>query len=165
MPEHKVPPVTVSLGTVLDAVVEHRGTRYTVTRWKGMHLLTDPGAMDSARPRLFLVRGKLGGKAKLAPDADAGDASDTYREWHRRQPAQVGELDTHAAKYPQGRMVMIGYRSDKWGRRGKTHDYSHDFHEDGGKPPLVYTDTRALDAARTVVVVGGSMLVTDRGIA
>lgn len=165
MPTHSVPPVTVCLGKVLDAVIEHRGKRYTVTKWRGMHMLTDPQALERARPRLYLVRGKLERQVRLEPGAYAGKASDTYAGWHQRENEKVGELDTRAAKFAQGRIVLIGYRSDKWEKRGRTHDYSHDFFEGDGTPPLVYTDTRTLDAARTVVIVGGSMRVTEGGIA
>lgn len=165
MRARNVPAITVQLGTVLDAVIEHRGQRYTVTKWKGLVLLTGENAIESKRPALYLVRGKLTNKQKLEKGADAGAASRTFNAWHAREHDLVGELDTRAAKYPQGRMVLIGYASDKWGKRGKSHDYTHDFYEDGGNPPLVYTDSRTLDAARTVVVVGGSMRVTDRGIA
>lgn len=153
------------LGTVLDAVIEIRGQRHTVKRWHGMKLLTDPDAIDRARPKLYLVRGRLERPTRLEPGADAGAASRTFEGWHQRENDLVGELETKAAKYAQGRMVVIGYRSDKWERKGKAHDYSHDFFEDGGRPPLVYTDTRDLEAARTVVVVGGSMRVTRAGIA
>jgi hypothetical protein len=162
---HSVPPVTVALGKVLDAVIELNGERYMVKRWRGMHMLTDPQALESNRPRLYLVRGKMQAQVRLEPGAYAGKASDTYAGWHRRENEKVGELDTKPAKYRQGRIVVIGYRSDKWGRRGEAHDYSHDFFEDNGRPPLVYTDSRTLDAARTVVIVGGSMRVTPEGIA
>lgn len=165
MTVHKVPALTVKLGTVLDAVIEERGNRHTVYRWKGMQLLTDANAMEKGRPKLYLVRGKLQATRKLRADADAGAASDTYGEWHKRPHDLVGELDTRPCGHRLGRMVLIGYRSDKWGRKGETHDYSHDFFEENGVPPLVYADARTLDSARCVVVVGGSMKVTDRGIA
>lgn len=164
MPSYNVPALTVHLGTVLDAVIEHKGLRYTVKRWHGLQMLTNPNAFEITRPKLFLVRGRLERPVRLEPGAHAGPASDTYERWHQRENERVGELVTKVAKYPQGRMVVIGYRSDKWGPRGKRHDYSHDFFEDGGRPPLVYTDTRALDAASTVVVVGGSMTIAEGGI-
>lgn len=165
MAARKVPALTVKLGTVLDAVIEVGGKRHTVTKWAGMQLLTDANAMERARPCLYLVRGKLAKTHKLAADADAGPASDTYGLWHQRDHDLVGELDTSPAPHRLGRMVLIGYRSDKWSRKGKHSDYSHDFFEDNGTPPLVYGSAKTLDASRTVVVVGGSMKVTDRGIA
>jgi hypothetical protein len=61
-------------------------------------------------------------------------------------------------------LLRLGYRSDKWSSKRKLVDYDHDFQESGGRPPLVYTSARTLEASRCVVVVGGSMRVTEGGI-
>lgn len=158
---HRVPPVTVKLGTVLDCTLADGDKRAFVDEWRGYQLLTDEDAMDRKRPRLYLVRGKLGAD----PGIDAQRGAETYRRWTQRDPRTVGELDTKDARYLHGRMLRIGYASDKWGRRGKAVHYDHDFLEDGGSAPLVYSDARTLEGSRTIVVVGGSMQVTEGGIA
>lgn len=157
---YAVAPITVKLGTVLDATIAHGRKRTVVDEWRGFQLLTGEAAFDQSRPRLYLVRGRLGGD----PGVNGDKGAETYSRWHKREPRRVGELNTQAARYPQGRMVRIGYRSDKWSRRGTTADYDHDFLEDGGSAPLVYTNTRTLAAATTIVVVGGSMRITEAGI-
>lgn len=156
-----VPRVTLKLGTVLDCIIADGDARAFVDEWKGYQLLTGESAMDAARPALYFVRGRLGGD----PGVDAAAAARTYRRWHERDPERVGELETSPCPFRQGRMLRVGYRSDKWGRRGKQVAYDHDFLEDGGRAPLVYTNTRTLEAATTIIVVGGSMRVTERGIA
>jgi hypothetical protein len=65
----------------------------------------------------------------------------------------------------QGRVIRLDYRSDKWNRKGRTIDYTHDFLERGGRAPLAYTDAKTLASAKLVVVYGGSMAVTEAGIA
>lgn len=158
---YHVPPVTVQLGTVLDVRFEFRGQRITVDEWDGWQLLTDEGAMDSARPRLWLLPGKL--EADAERDA-IGPAPRTYERWHRRGFDFVSDLEVSDSPigFRQGRVVGIGYRSDKWGRRGETHDYDHDFTE--GDPPLLYTDRADIADATAAVIVGGDMRVTERGI-
>lgn len=158
---HRVPAITVKLGTVLDCTIASGTARAFVDEWKGFQLLTGENAMDARRPGLYFVKGRIGPD----PDVDAAAAAKTYRRWHERDPAKVGELECDAGTYCQGRLLRLGYRSDKWGRRGRTVDYDHDFLEEGGTAPLVYTNTRTLEAATTIVVVGGSMRVTERGIA
>lgn len=159
---HRVPAVTIKLGTVLDCTIAHGPQRAFVDEWKGFQLLSDEDAMDRARPRLYFVRGRLGADPGVE---DLEGAARTYKRWTQRDPEHVGELDTRDARYLQGRMLRVGYRSDKWNRRGRTVDYDHDFLEDGGSAPLVYTDTKTIEAARTIIVLGGSMRVTEGGIA
>ena len=160
----RVPRVTAKLGTVLDCTIAHGSARAFVDEWKGFQLLTGVNAMDSRRPCLYFVRGRLGSDPGISERAARAGAN-TYKRWHQRDPARVGELDTEPCEYQQGRMLRLGYRSDKWGQRGRAVAYDHDFLEDGGSAPLVYTNTRTLEAATTIIVVGGSMRVTERGIA
>lgn len=160
---HRVPETTVKLGTVLDCTIADGDKRIRIDEWKGFQLLTDADAMERVRPRLYLVKGRLEGIDEEEA-ANVERAADTYRAWHKRDAAKVGELDTDPAPYCQGRMLVIGYRSDKWSRRGKAVDYEHDFLEEGGSAPLVFTNRATLPAATTVVVVGGSMKVAPGGI-
>ena len=162
MKGHCVAPVTVKLGTVLDCTIAHGNQRLFVSEWRGFQLLTGEDAMNQRRPRLYFVRGRLGAD----PDVDPDRANATYRRWHDRDPQRVGELATaDRCAILLGRMTRIGYRSDKWHRRGRTVDYDHDFLEGRGTAPLVYVDARHVAKVTTVIVVGGSMRVTERGIA
>jgi hypothetical protein len=160
---YRAPATTAMLGRVLDLQVERDGHRITVTGWAGWALLTDPNAMDRApgRARLYLAPWKPAGKRALRNAA----AEETYAAWHARNPKQRLELDVpdELGAY-QGRVIRIGYRSDKWGRRGSSHDYDHDFREGRHTAPKLYTDTRNIDRARGAVIVGGDMRVTERGI-
>lgn len=158
---YHVPPVTVMLGAVLDLRVEDGQVRIAVDDWEGWLLLTDENAMDSNRPRLFLVAADLADGTELEA---VGPAAQTYERWHRRQHDGVSDVDVSGEEigYYQGRVLSIGYRSDKWGRSGEEHDYDHDFTE--GEPPKLYTDRADIADARAAVVVGGDMRVTERGI-
>ena len=69
-----------------------------------------------------------------------------------------------AIEWRQGRVLRIGYRSDKWSRRGAMHDYDHDFTEAGHRPPLIYTNTQSLGRARAALITGGDMAITEGGI-
>lgn len=162
MKGHRVAPVTVKLGTVLDCTIAHGDKRLFVTEWRGFQLLTGEDAMNQLRPRLYLVRGRLGADPGIDPDR----ANATYRRWHDRDPERVGELETaDRVTILLGRMIRLGYRSDKWDRRGRTVDYDHDFQEGRGVAPLVYVDKPNVRSVGTVIVIGGSMRVTERGIA
>jgi hypothetical protein len=162
MTTHRVPACVVSLGTVLDCTIAHRDFRAFVDEWHGFQLLTDADAFARAegRARLFFVRGRL---QQTQKEPEKG--TEAYRRWHKRDADKVGELTWAPASFPQGRLLVLGYRSDKWHRRGKSVDYTHDFLEDQGRAPLVYTNTRTLEGASTIVVVGGSMRITEGGIA
>lgn len=160
---HRAPRTTVLLGTVLDLQVEHDDMRTTVTHWKGWALLADADAMDRApgRARLFL--------APMIPEGrrerQSADAEETYARWHERNPRKVLQLDVpDEFRNLQGRVLRIGYRSDKWTRRGNARDYDHDFREGGALAPLIYTNTRTLQGARGACITGGDMRVTEAGI-
>lgn len=166
MPEHWIPPLVVSLGQVLDLELATGDGRVFVDDWSGWHLLTNPSAFDNApgRARLFLVPGEL-------EDLDADElaeleGAEAYERWHERDAERLGELEIPdgPARYRQGRLIRMGYRSDKWNRRGEPVDYTHDFDAHGAHPPWLYTDAAELEASRFAVVVGGSMTVTERGI-
>jgi hypothetical protein len=165
--KYGVPTVTIELGTVLDAVIMHAREHVTVTEWKGMRLLADHDAFDRARPKLYLVRAKpIKVTSVQEPQGVVDEATDHYKRWHQREAARLFELAwTKPATVKQGRVLRLDYRSDKWNRKGRTIDYTHDFLERGGRAPLAYTDSKTLAGAKLVVVHGGSMAVTEAGIA
>lgn len=158
---YHVPPVTVLLGAVLDVRVEAGTIRTFIDDWDGWLLLTDENAMESNRPRLFLVASDLADGTQLEA---VGPAADTYERWHKREHDGVAEVDVSGNEigYYQGRVQSIGYRSDKWSGKGTEHDYDHDFTE--GEPPKLYTDRASIEDSRAAVIVGGDMRVTERGI-
>lgn len=166
-PQHRIPARIVQLGTVLDCVIEHAVDRewrlLTVTEWKGWLVCANEACMGQApgRARLILLP-KRDVKKKRRPAV----RSELYNRWHKREPSEV-VLDLEvpdSIAHVQGRCVRIGYRSDKWARRGASVDYEHDFRERGGAPPLLYTDSPALDHARAALLIGGSMRITEAGI-
>lgn len=164
---HAIPALTVQYGTVLDVLFAVGNQRITVTEWRGWHMLVSEHAMDTAagRAKLFLVRGTIS-KRKLLRGDEHDRAQEQYERWHQRDARALGELKNlpDSIGHRQGRVLRIGYRSDKWGRRGATNDYDHDFLEDGGKAPWLYTNTARIEAARAAVIVGGSMAITEGGI-
>lgn len=160
---YRVPATTVQLGTVLDLRVDQGAIRLTLDDdWTGWLLLTDPDAMDRALPRLYLVPGRSRGSAGEAPEA----AAETFERWNKRGYDFVADVEVsdNDIGYPQGRVMSIGYRSDKWGNPGDFNDYDHDFGEQGGSMPLLYTDRADLSLATAAVIVGGDFRVTERGI-
>lgn len=167
MTSYRVPPVTIELGTVLEAVIERDGTHVRVHEWRGMRLLTDANALDMRAPRLYLVRAKpVRVPSVSAPQSKVDRAADGFARWTRRAADALYELAWgKPATVRQGRVVRLDYRSDKWGPKRRAHEYTHDFTENGGRSPLAYTDVQTLERARLVVLSGGSMRVTERGIA
>lgn len=164
---YHVPPRTVLLGMVLDLTIERNGERVTLTdEVRGWVMATTEAGMDAApgRARLYLFPA-----SELAPDV--GDdskfarARETFERWHARQAEQVTEAEVpDTVGYLQGRLIRIGYRSDKWGRSGDFHDYDHSFAEAGALPPKLYSDTEELQDMTAAVVVGGDMSITEAGI-
>lgn len=164
---YRPPEVAVKLGTVLDLVVEDRDVRLFLRDWGGWQLLTDEDGMERepGRARLYLFAGKLELDGELEPD-DLPEAAATHVAWNQREADKVGtlrEIPDEIGWY-QGRVLEIGYRSDKWARKGKTHDYHHIFTEHGAQPPRLYTNTKNIDRARAAVITGGDMSVTPEGI-
>lgn len=161
---YAIPGLTVHYGTVLDLQVEHRRKRELVTRWKGWCMLVGENAMRAApgRARLYLVKGKLEPTGKARTKASA---LETYERWHQRAADKIGELDVpDEITHKQGRVIRIGYRSDKWNRRGSMVDYDHSFLEDGHRAPWLYTDAASLSKSTAAVIVGGDMAITEGGI-
>jgi hypothetical protein len=162
----KVPALTIELGTVLEAVVLRGTVKTTVHEWRGMKLLAAHDAFDQRPASLYLVRAKpvkVDQVKQSQRKVERGAKS--YERWHDREPVALYEIATREATHRQGRLVRLDYRSDKWHRRRHTIEYTHDFTERGGKGSLVTTDTRDLSKARTVVCSGGTVRVTERGIA
>lgn len=162
---HRFAPRTVALGTVLDlSIAPSSRERVFVAEWRGWWLLTTPDAMERAPgyARLFLASGR----AERTGEAPDGAGAETYAAWHERDPDRVLELDVPSQlPHLQGRLLRLGYRSDKWGRRGEFEDYEHDFSERAGAPPLIYTDRADIEDSSAALVVGGDMVITERGIA
>jgi len=159
---YHIPAVTVCLGTVLDLRVrQNASTRLTIGDWRDWLMLADENAMDSERPRLYLVPGEL--SADDSREA-IGPAAETYERWHKRGYEFVDDVEISESDigHLQGRVLVIGYRSDKWG--GESNDYDHDFCEGDGSPPLLYTNRASVDNATAAVIVGGDMRITPRGI-
>ena len=163
----RIPSITVHYGKVLDLMFEFGDQRVFVSQWRGWHMLVAERALDTApgRVKLYLVKGSLG-RRKLLQGDEHDRAQDQYERWHQRDALQVGQIANipDAIDYRQGRVLRLGYRSDKWSRRGHMTDYDHDFTERGGMPPWLYTDTRNIERAHAAVIVGGSMAVTEGGI-
>lgn len=168
-PHAHVPEQTVQLGHALDLSTQFRDAR---TLWdfevKDWHMLTDANAMDlePGRAALYLVRGKLDERGRAAAFLDSAQSgAETYERWHEREAKQVGELDVpDLVGVYVGRAMRIGYRSDKWNKRGDTIDYDHDFTEGHHIAPECWADNADLAHARALVIVGGDMRVTEDGI-
>lgn len=162
MSRHRIPARVVQLGSVLDCVVMHGGRLLTITEWKGWLLVASEGCFDVApgRARLFLLPAR--DKEQLdAPDESHPD----YDRWHKRDSRTLYTVevpDSVEVKY--GRCVRIGYRSDKWHRRGRTVDYEHDFAEGGRRAPLLFCDAAHVRNASAAVITGGDMRVTEAGL-
>lgn len=165
MSRHRIPAVVVRLGTVLDCVVMHGGKLLTITEWKDWLLVASEGCFDASpgRAKLFL----LPVRDKDTADAPRlADGHEDYERWNKRAAREqlftVEVPDSVQVKY--GRCVRIGYRSDKWHRRGRTIDYEHDFTEGGALAPLLYCDAPHVQNARAAVITGGDMRVTEDGL-
>jgi hypothetical protein len=162
-PGYAVPPTTVRLGSILDIDLELGGLRKRVDEFKGFHVLAGENGIESGpgRSRLFLVPGKL----ENLPDEEASPSgARTFETWTGRPPDKMGELETpQAIGYYQGRVLRIGYRSDKWDR-SRPVDYDHDFTERGGRPPKLYTDRPSFADSTGAVIAGGDFVITARGI-
>lgn len=164
--EYRIPATTVQLGTVLDIDVSDGALRLFIDDFKHWLMLTDANGMDAAagRARLFLVAVP---PRTVKLEREPGDrAAETFGRWHERDAHSVLELDglPDAISYYQGRVTRIGYRSDKWHKRGAKVDYDHDCRENGARPPKLYTSHADIARARAAVIVGGSMHITERGI-
>jgi hypothetical protein len=159
---HTIPARTVRLGTVLELVTRDRRGVTTWDEVKGWHLLTTDDAFERApgRARLFLVPGTLA----PTPRAPRRAGNRAYRAWHEREADKVDELEVpDAIAVRMGRALRLDYASDKWRGRGDPVEYTHDFCEGDGRPPIAYATSRA--NPRAFVLTGGSMLVSRAGIA
>lgn len=166
MPVYKYPPTQARLGFVLDLTIEPNGEqRIRIDEWRNWLMCVGENGFDlrAGRGKLFLFAPQADGEPR---QRDFSAAARAYERWHKREAKKVSTFVVpDALRHCQGRVLRIGYRSDKWGQRGKSHDYDHDFLERDGLPPLLYTDTKNIDRARGAVLVGGSMVITEGGIA
>jgi hypothetical protein len=165
---YRIPPVAVQLGTVLDLdVTTEHGTRLFIKEWRHWLMLTSSAGMDASpgRARLYLVK-VTPRRVALDVNAVSERAAETFGRWHERDAANAFELDglPDSIAYYQGRVLRIGYRSDKWHERGAKVDYDHDCQERGARPPRLYTSAASVGRSRAAVLVGGSMHITERGI-
>lgn len=164
---YKVPPCTVQLGTLLDlTIAPDNQSRVRVDEWRGwIVVIPENGfSLPAGRGKLYLFKAALTQSVKAPVVRRALERA--HERWHARLPDAVKHHDVADwLEHGQGRVLRIGYRSDKWGPKGRTHDYDHDFLERDGRPPLIYTDARKLEKSRAAVLVGGSMRITERGIA
>ena len=160
-PGYRVPNTTVRLGSVLDLDVQRHQYRYDIDEFKGWNMLaTENGADQRAGyARLYLVSGELENNPELEP-SEAG--AETFKTWHRRRPDKIGELETpESIGYYQGRVLRIGYKSDKWGRSDV--EYDHSFFE-SGTPPKLYTDAPKIEDSTAAIITGGNFTISSRGI-
>lgn len=162
----RVPKELVFLGWVLDATLEREGKIIKVNDdWYGWFMATVPGAehMPEGRARIYLLSSDSY-FAKNKPVTEK--AADTFREWTTNEPQEVFQTEApDDFGHVQGRMVRLGYKSDKWEKRGQYHDYEHNFTEDDGVAPIVRTDTADIRESKGAVMQGGTMRVTAQGIA
>lgn len=159
---HRVPAITAHLGRALDVVIERNdGEREKWDEIRGFQLLAPADAMDRSpgAGRLYVVAGKLEDREPVEL-GDHADAEHTYQQWHRRPADVTGRIEVpDAIGVPLGRAIRIGYKSDKFGRKGAEVAYEHDFSE---PYPRVYVTSRK--APRAMVLSGGNFTVSGRGI-
>lgn len=164
---YHVPPRTVLLGMVLDLTIEHAGERVTLTdEVLGWVMATTEAGMDAApgRARLYLFPAS-DTELEVGDDSKFARARETFERWHAREAEQVTEAEVpDTVGYFQGRLIRLGYRSDKWGPRGDCHDYDHSFTEHDALAPKFYSDTEELEGMTAAVVTGGGMSITEAGI-
>jgi hypothetical protein len=135
-----------------------------------MLMCCDADAMErepgTAALYLLRVSSNKSRNSNGAKEDERADAETTYQEWHERAPSRV----THAEDLPDligiycGRARRIGYRSDKWHKRGTTEDYDHDYTEPQYEMPEVWADNADLALANAIVIVGGNQRITADGI-
>lgn len=163
---YKYPPTTVKLGFVLDMQLEpNPEVRLRIEEWRDWLMACGENGFElpPGRGKLFLFAPV---ELDDASRRDMSAATRAYERWHRREAGRVDMYDVpDELAHLQGRVLRIGYRSDKWGRRGSEHDYDHDFCEGDALPPLLYTDKKNLSDSRGAVLVGGDMVITEGGIA
>jgi hypothetical protein len=167
--DYRIPSRTVQLGTVLDLdCAPNARSRLFIDDWRNWLMCCDERGFDAApgRARLWLLKVTPHNVPIDSDDLISDAAGEAFAEWHDREPdsvVEVGGLPDHIGHY-QGRVLRIGYRSDKWHPRGTTVDYDHDCFERGGQPPKLYTSHARIESSRAAVIVGGTMHITHRGI-
>lgn len=168
-PVYRVPEITVLLGEVLDLDIERGNVRYRVDSFDNWQLLAPTNATEQepGYAKLYLVEGAIDELEPIEEETidTIEKGSETYAEWHKREPSKIAELETaDNIGYCHGRVTRIGYRSDKWNKEGEKVDYDHLFVEGDGIAPKIYTDKPSIEASKTAVIVGGDFTVSERGI-
>lgn len=140
-----IPKHLAELGRVLDLRVERDGVR-GLLKLRGLVMCS-----DSTERRLWLVPAPKGRKQKLQPSQ--ADVAQVFKNWTQFEASGVKPQQVRLGE-PEylGRVVTIGYRSDKWD--GTPRDYEHLFE----RPPRL---TRLGDVYR---ISGGGLRVTPRGV-
>jgi hypothetical protein len=93
-------------------------------------------------------------KLDESPD-DVPAAAKLRRLWSKLEPDSVEAVTPKTGRdVPVGRMVKIGYRSDKWNRARTEKDYEHEYRS----RPLL---TKSGEIYR---ISGGKQVITRRGI-
>lgn len=162
MTTHRVPAVTIELGTALELVTEDGDNQTLWDEVNGWRVLVSSEAFDQSRPRLFIVPGELENMKSDDAERAHARAHDGYARWHDRAPdaGRVGWLETpDNIGTAIGRAVRLDYASDKWG--GRVVEYTHSFTDDG-RPPLAYVNNR--NDPQGFALVGGDMTITEEGI-
>lgn len=145
----RVPDNLVALGSVLDVVVERDGRRERL----------EPGGpqwlcADASKETLWLLPKKtVPGRLPDGADAEIRRMGSVYRQWNDFEPrrTQLTPPLTVRGKWRLvGRVVRMGYRSDKWDAR--PNNYEHDF----GRARLVRLGP--------LYRIAGGVKVTSRGI-
>jgi hypothetical protein len=164
--QYSIPARTVKFGLVLDLLVQPDATtRVRIDEWRGWLMCVGENGFELSpgRAKLFLFR-RGNDEVPAARDYERGARA--YERWHKRVAVRVDQYDVpDELCYKQGRVLRIGYSSDKWTARGRRRAYEHDFCEEGGRPPMLYTDKASIARCRGAVLVGGDMVISEEGIA
>jgi hypothetical protein len=148
----KLPSALAQLGTVLDVRVEKDGKRERLSWPRGSLLL----CADSSEKRLWLVPAP-GGRSRKLTDAqrtkDVESAARVVKRWSDFEAGTVTAAKVSLGKEKlRGRVVSIGYRSDKWS--GKAENYEHEC-----EGPM-----RLRQFGTVYVISGGGLRITPSGI-
>lgn len=122
----RLPDALVALGQVLDVVIEHNGRRMVLDFPKPPHWL----CTDIGRQALYLLpipKGHRGQRFPAGAGGQLGALASVFRTWSDFEPRRASLVTTRLGREwkARGRVVRIGYRSDKW--TNKPTDYEHDF--------------------------------------
>lgn len=143
----RVPRAVAVLGKVLDLRVERPDGFVTLLK------VRRDMCADESKKKLWLlppVRQKYGAVAGV----DFRGAEKVYRLWHDLEPIGFAAASVRLGEdVYRGRVLTIGYRSDKW--TGQDEDYTHSF-----RAPY----PRLVQSGDVYRISGGALRVTARGV-